>query len=571
MKKIISMLLAALMLVGCLSLLAGCGKPKDDGAQFNIYLGYGVLDFDPSDYYVSSAQEQVMGLLYESLFRLDEDGDLECALAEDYEVNEEKREIVITLRESYWSDEVRVMAQDFVYAWCERILNPSNPNPAAALFFDIENAAAVKSGTGTISDIGVRATGTFELTINYRRGVDYNRLLSNLASVAAAPVRRDIVENAPGHWSKMINTMVFNGPFKVEAYDTETGEFTLSRNRGYHQSPTAKNFSKHVRPGKLYTVFTALGEPVTLSTSAIENKTHFFMTEAPLSDRASGRDDAITAEDTSTYTYVYNLENPLFAIKEVRLALNMAIDRGAIAKAITFGIAADGIVPDVSGGSSDTLVSTNYNRAKELLSTVDFTGISKEFTIKHAATEAETKIAAMVSEVWSSLGFTVYTEPLGEVSHKVGDDKFLDSEIQYLIKEASFGNRDYDVIGIDLQFYSLDAFAGLASFSSSMCGGGKDFETNLVRGNVYGYNDIDYDGLIAEAVRKNGDERKELLLLAEKQLCEDAVVCPIVFNETFAFVSSELKKVKLDGLGNFILTDAKLKHYENYYPKKDNQ
>ncbi len=569
MKRIISMLLAIVILATSLSVLSGCGKPKDDGAQFNIYLGYSVLDFDPSDYYVDSQQEQVMGLLYESLFRIDEDGKLECALAEDYKVNEEKREITITLRESYWSDEVRVMAQDFVYAWCERILNPNNPNPAAALFYDIENAAAVKSGKGSVSDIGVRATGTFELTITYRRGVDYNRLLKNLASVAAAPVRRDIVDTAPTHWSKMINTMVFNGPFKVEKYDIETGEFTLSRNRGYHQDPAAKKFDKFVTPGKMYTVFTALGEKITLSTSDIENKTHFFMTEAPLSDRAANKDDFKTAEDTSTYTYVFNLEHPLFAIKEVRQALTMAIDRDAIANAVTFGIAADGFVPNLCGGSEKTLVSTNYNKAKELLAGVDFTGISKEFTIKHAATEEETKIAAMVSQVWTSLGFTVYTEAVGAEENTVGSDKFFDSGIQSIVKEASYGNRDFDVIGIDWQFYSLDSLAGLAALTSSMNGSGMDFATNKVRGNIAGYADINYDGLIAEAVRKNGDDRQALLELAEEQLCSEAVICPIIYNETFVFVSSELKKLEIDGLGNIVATKAKLKNYENYYPKKE--
>ena len=47
-------------------------------------------------------------------------------------------------------------------------------------------------------------------------------------------------------------------------------------------------------------------------------------------------------------------------------------------------------------------------------------------------------------------------------------------------------------------------------------------------------------------------------------LCEDAAVCPIIFNESFAFVSSELRDVEVDGLGNFNLTEADLKNYEDY-------
>ena len=193
MKKIVSILLVLVMLVGSAAALSACSAPKDNGASINIYLGNEVFDFDPSDYYADSTAEQVMALLYEPLFKLDEDGELELGLAEDYRIDYEKREIVINIRESYWSDDVRVKANDFVYAWCDRLLNPNNPNPAAALLYEIENAMDVKSGKGTVSDIGVRATGVYQLTITCREGADYNRLLQNLASVATSPLRQDIV------------------------------------------------------------------------------------------------------------------------------------------------------------------------------------------------------------------------------------------------------------------------------------------------------------------------------------------------------------------------------------------
>jgi ABC-type transport system substrate-binding protein len=247
----------------------------------------------------------------------------------------------------------------------------------------------------------------------------------------------------------------------------------------------------------------------------------------------------------------------------------MAIDREKIAAAVTFGIAADGVVPGISGGATESLISTDFNRAKELIAGVDFTGVSKEFTIKHAATEDETKIAEMVSEVWTSLGFTVNTVALGAAQNNVGGTKFLDSAVQTLVKEASFGNRDFDVLGIDWQFYSRDAFVGLAAFTSSMNGCGVDFDANSTRRGITGYNNLNYDSLIASAMGANGDERDELLLLAEKRLCSDAIVCPIIFGETFAFVSSELKNVEIDGLGNVVLTEAELKNYKNYYPKED--
>ena len=197
MKKTVSLLLVLSMLLGCLLALASCGEPEDGGAMIKVYLGNEVFDFDPTDYYADSNAEQILSLLFEPLFRINAKGKLEMAAAEDYEVNEEDRKIVLTLRESYWSDDVRVKAADFVYAWGERLLNPNNPNPAAALLYDIENAAAVKSGIGTVSDIAIKATDVYELTVTYREGADVDRLLRNLASIATAPARQDVVSAAP--------------------------------------------------------------------------------------------------------------------------------------------------------------------------------------------------------------------------------------------------------------------------------------------------------------------------------------------------------------------------------------
>ena len=148
-------------------------------------------DFDPSDYYVDSNAEQLMSLIYEPLFVIDEKGNLKNGMADTVEIDEEERTIVIELRESYWSDDKRVEAKDFVYSWCRRLLDPNKVNPAATLLFDIENAVEARCATGgiTIADVGAKATGIYELTITYREGADVDRLLRNLASVATAPAR----------------------------------------------------------------------------------------------------------------------------------------------------------------------------------------------------------------------------------------------------------------------------------------------------------------------------------------------------------------------------------------------
>ena len=135
MKKIVSLILTAALLLGSLMVLTSCDENGEQGAQINVYLGAEVFDFDPTDYYVDSNADQVMSLLYEPLFKLDSNGELQCAGASDYSVDTTERTISISLRTTYWSDEVLVKAEDYIYAWREVLLDPNSPNPAAALLY----------------------------------------------------------------------------------------------------------------------------------------------------------------------------------------------------------------------------------------------------------------------------------------------------------------------------------------------------------------------------------------------------------------------------------------------------
>ncbi|MBR2385556.1 MAG: hypothetical protein IKA99_08130 [Clostridia bacterium] len=85
MKRILSLLLVAVMLVGMVGTLAGCGK-KD--AEIRIYIGDQIYDFDPALAFVDDNVSRIMGLIFEPLFLLDDDGDVVPGLAEDYEIIE---------------------------------------------------------------------------------------------------------------------------------------------------------------------------------------------------------------------------------------------------------------------------------------------------------------------------------------------------------------------------------------------------------------------------------------------------------------------------------------------------
>ena len=579
MKKIVSLLLATVLLCGALFSLTSCGAPEDAGAQISVYLGQDVFDFDPTDYYVDSTADQVMSLLYEPLFKLDDDGDLEYAAAKDYDVDKSERKIVIDLRETYWSDEIRVKAEDYIYAWREVLLEPSNPNPAASLLFDIENAVAVKTGDTTYAEFGAIATGIYEITITYREGADYKQLLKNLASISTSPLRQDVVSVAKTYWSKDISTIVTNGPFKVASLDRNVGEFTLARNVGFHQDPTTTNYTDKVTPASLVTFVSPEADYV-LTYEDIENKTVFYMGDATLEDRAANADRAEVEDDLSTYSYVFNTENPLFANKNVRRALSLAIDRNAIIEEITFGKPATGFLTDavaegVYGEDPVARLEGNMTLAKSILADAGIPKSDMHFTLTVNADEESLAIAKIAKDAWKELGFDVTIKAVSSKNNTVIDPTInekktiTDSVIQALVKEASYGNRDFDVIAVDWQMYSRDAFVALSAFTSHMNGCGTDFKTNTVRTNISGWTNSNYDRYLNLAFQLDGEDRVNALKSAEELLLEESPIIPLVYNQSFAFVSDELSSISVDGFGNFVLTKVEQDNYHDYLPEEE--
>ncbi len=581
MKKIVSLVLMIALSLGIVAALSSCGKaPKDEGAQIAVYLGEEVYDFDPTDYYVNRNAEQLMSMLYEPLFKINEKGKLELAAASDYSVDEEENTIVINIDESYWSDGVQLKAADYIYAWRDRILDPNNANPAAALFYDIENAVQVKNGEKSIYDFGAVASDIYEITIKYREGANYEQLLRNLATVASSPARQDIVGTASGHWSKSHTSIVTNGPFRISYIDFGTNEFTLERNLGYHQNPSTVDFDNKVIPGALVSFINGAGEELLFTYEDITNKAVFIMLDASMDMRAESADLATYADDLSTYTYVFNTTNPLFANPKVRYALSLALDRKAMAAEVAvFAKAAESFVSapiaDKLYEDLDKPVSASADaiRAKEILDSVDLTGVSMSFTLSVNDDEVSVALAKMAKEAWQALGFNVTVKAVKNIKTTVYDQgiasniEIIDSGIQVIAKNASYGVYEYDVLGLDWQMYSDDPFVALSAFTSYMNGCGTDFSTGAYRMNISAWWSTEYDALMAKAYNaKTPEQRAAALREAEALLLESCPVIPVLYNRNFVFSSDLISGIEVDGCGNFIFTKVKQKNYQSYLP-----
>ncbi len=232
MKRIFALLLCAATLLTSL-VFVGCGTTDDEdkGQYITAYLTDTIYDLDPANAYNNEAVSKVVGMLFDTLFKLDENGKVKKSLVDDYIIKENpaQGEYIMQLyikEDAMWSDGTAVSANDIVFAW-QRLLRPENNYEAAALLFDIKNARAAKESDASIDDVRIYPAEQQMLEIHFEapadgQKVDYDQFLLNLTSLALAPLRDEIVSKGVD-WAKKGATMVCSGPFKLGRVNVTAG------------------------------------------------------------------------------------------------------------------------------------------------------------------------------------------------------------------------------------------------------------------------------------------------------------------------------------------------------------
>lgn len=601
MKRVIALVLCLLMLVPA---LASCAEKdeNDKGAYIHMYLTDQVYDLDPARAYNNESALRLVSLVFDNLFILTDKGKVQKSLAKSYTVSEddnaEEYEMIITLNETSWTDGTAITANDVYYAW-RRILDPSNNFEAAALLYDIKNARAAKEGEGEISidDVGISAINETQLRIEFEGKIDYDQFLLNLTSYALVPLREDIVGKTDD-WAKKPATICSSGPFKLREVSYEEGEeyLVLERNAYYYRDILKDDIDKSVTPYRIIIDYTKTAEEIM---TAYDNGEIFFVGDIPLSMRSSYKDSAEISDALSTHIYVLNQNavisrvdggegEAIFANANVRKALSLAIDREAIANAVVFARAATALVPygvyDANSkkdlfrevGGNILSASSDMSAAQSALNESGIKASDYKFSISVPAyDEVHLAIAELVKEAWSSLGFNVTVNAVetivnddilkttGEVAKDIRDDIFVEN----------YQAGKFEVAAIDYTAFSADAFSVLAPYAKCFTGGSstkdgsRDFE---IPTHISGYNSEEYNELIEKAyAEKDIKARATILHDAEELLMEDLPIIPIIFNQTATLEHKDLSKVKYTYYGTMIFTKTKLKNYELYIPKEE--
>ncbi len=629
-KRVVALLLAFAAVFSCMSLLAGCAsgdKEEDNGAEIAAFFVGEVYDFDPAKAYTNDDAMKVMSLIYETLFNLDENGNLQYGLADSYKFYEDRGDFCldINLRNTYWNDGSQVTAADVVYAW-QRILDPNFPSQAATLLYDIKYAKEAKLNTDGITKFDAAISAQDQLiTIIFKHELTaegQENFLRNLTSVALAPVRETAVTstNRDNWWTKRVSTIVTNGPFAIRAMDYGYGEvvldqleFRLERNN-YYRRPQGASVAAdtYVTPYKFLTYWDT---ELTDAFAQYLEGAIFYVGDIPLEEREAYLKKANLTNLLSTYTYVLDNDDPVFANTKVRRALSIALDRALLAADATkglgvpaTGLVSHGVLNGASGSFSDATVEKGYGistsadleAAAELIKTaVKEDGYQAgDINILIRNNAEELAIADMVKTAWETV-FRAAGLKISINVHAKSDVKFTinesDTDVTMPLdaiqeaysllkwnhdpKSGSNGSADisgfvvdgksYNVVGIDYQMLSPDAFSVLASFSYELSGNGIQLGgfagITEIRTHICGFNDMVYNEVLNEAYNEADMERRNRLLhWAEKLLLDEMPVIPLLFNRSASLASSKLNRVYTNYYGYAVFTRTELRNYHKY-------
>ena len=331
---------------------------------------------------------------FEGLMTFDsETGPVVNGLAESYEVSEEGRRYTFQLREGlHWSNGDPLVAEDFVYSW-RRALDPERPSPYAWLLAEsarLQGAREYLKGKVGGEGLGVQALDTRTLVVDLEEASPH--FIELTAMPVFAPLHRGSIEAHPDDWIRPPN-MVCSGAFKLVAQpDKDT--LIYHKNQQYWQADKVwlERIEVHLLEGDKARL-------AAFDAGEIDWTGPEHLTLNP-KERRSHRDTLHADPYLAVEFLVFNTQKAPLSRREVRQAINLAVDREEIVAQALDGVGhpAWGLVPAMPGFRSQVTVKGDLAEAHSLLAKGGFAS-GEVFPPLEYLYPQENRAAARVAEV----------------------------------------------------------------------------------------------------------------------------------------------------------------------------
>ncbi|WP_318003573.1 peptide ABC transporter substrate-binding protein [Faecalibacillus intestinalis] len=319
MKKLLSMVLCAMMALT----LAGCGGSSDDSSTYTYSSELDIKNLDSSDA-DDGCSFTALHAIIDGLMKPAKDGTTTYGIAKSSEVSEDGLTHTYKLRDAKWSNGDAVTANDFVYAWQRIFKKKGNyyymfcdgiANIAGAQELSDKIDAEQDLTDEDLNKLGVKAVDdkTLEITTTTRVSF-FDELMS---FPCFYPINEKFAEKQGDKYGKSADSILGNGAFVMTNWEPgSVAEF--EKNDKFYAA-------KDVKIDKL--VMKLVQEPKVAAQAFEAGETDFAIINSDLVDKYK-KDESFKNISEGFLFYVQpNLENADLANLNVRKALSLAINR----------------------------------------------------------------------------------------------------------------------------------------------------------------------------------------------------------------------------------------------------
>ena len=553
--KLISMLATGL---SCMMLLAGCGSKtpgQAQGGNTNVEMDseqvlntiyFDVATLDANDV-TDNQSSTILGAVEEGLVRIENDGTgdkIVPAGAESWESSEDGLTWTFKLRKMDWSDGKPVVAQNYVDSFM-RILNPDNAFAYSFLAYDIVGAEEYNTSGGSADAVGVKAVDDYTLEVKLKHPVTY--FVSKVSYTVFHPIRLDIVEKLGDQYASNITDRVYNGPYKIEAWDNGNS-MTLVKNDTYWDKDDV-HLEKIVMTNiKEFATQAQLFEAQELDITGAQ--TDYIQKWTERSD--AGEFQLTTGDDPAVYYLYFNQTSKsadgILSNAKVRRAIGLAIDRDVYTKELVGRYnSALGLIPTaVNSGDENYRAQVEEPLAKDAKTYVN----NKE------------KLQELLKEGLKELGLQTDDLSKYELTYLAqGDSELAKQRAEWLAQQVNTN------LGITIKVETqgdwgiyLNTMDKL-EYDFTLTGWGADYNDPMTFLDIWvsnggnnhtGYASAEYDKLLASVSTETDQDRVTEIYkqLENKLIYEDAVISPVFYSDKYSFYQNYVKDMQFPAFGS---------------------
>ncbi len=465
-------------------------------------------------------------LLYDNLTRCLSNGEIILSQAQTYEVSDDGKAYIFTLRENHWSDGSLVRAQDFENTW-KYLLRPDIECPSSYFFFFIKNAKKAKEGKISPDQIGVKSLSDSRLRIVLEKPISF--ILDLLACYVFAPLHPSSIEGFYPNPDSTYYPLISNGPFKLCHWSPNV-ELVMDKNTHYYRAKEI--YLERIRLNYLVNDLRVVDHFLQRNIDVMVKRFRILFKHEAIKHLVSSK-ELLSDQLTDTCCCIFNCKNPIFKHKKLRRAFSMGIDRPKVLQRLTVmgEQAATGLLSPIYRGNEE---STNFSKFDLLEARKLFQEVLKEEKISQKTFSSQLMLFFPHSEFYFNLA-----EDLKECWEFIFDMKITTEPLTLDEMTKRMAERDFSMAILSWNSYYFHPISMLERFRT------KNDAKNYCQWNTKEFTELLQQASCAKTQKKSWEFCKQ----ADDIIKEEAPIAPIFHACYGTLIQPYVKNFKVSPMG----------------------